>query len=87
MAVIWSINLIKTIDFTDDNPILSHFFALPWIEHPAWVILTLALLHSAYSVYTIAVKACFADWLPVNERIKAFSANYTLVNVGWAIGR
>lgn len=62
------------------------FFALPWIEHPAWVILTLALLHSAYSVYTIAVKACFADWLPVNERIKAFSANYTLVNVGWAIG-
>ncbi|BFI70200.1 MFS transporter [Yersinia pseudotuberculosis] len=62
------------------------FFALPWIEHPAWVILTLALLHSAYSVYTIAVKACFADWLPANERIKAFSANYTLVNVGWAIG-
>ncbi|BFI54355.1 MFS transporter [Yersinia pseudotuberculosis] len=62
------------------------FFALPWIEHPAWVILTLALLHSAYSVYTIAVKACFADWLPVNERIKAFSANYTMVNVGWAIG-
>ncbi len=65
---------------------LATFFALPWIEHPAWVILTLALLHSAYSVYTIAVKACFADWLPVNERIKAFSANYTLVNVGWAIG-
>ncbi|CRY70880.1 MFS transporter [Yersinia pseudotuberculosis] len=62
------------------------FFALPWIEHPAWVILILALLHSAYSVYVIAVKACFADWLPVNERIKAFSANYTLVNVGWAIG-
>ncbi|CNC11800.1 MFS transporter [Yersinia pseudotuberculosis] len=62
------------------------FFALPWIEHPAWIILILALLHSAYSVYVIAVKACFADWLPVNERIKAFSANYTLVNVGWAIG-
>ncbi|MFL4555108.1 MFS transporter [Yersinia kristensenii] len=62
------------------------FFSLPWVEHPAWVILILALLHSAYSVYAIAIKACFADWLPVNERIKAFSANYTLVNVGWAIG-
>ncbi|ATM96538.1 putative multidrug resistance protein [Yersinia frederiksenii] len=62
------------------------FFTLPWIEHPAWIILILALLHSAYSVYSIAIKACFADWLPVNERIRAFSANYTLVNVGWAIG-
>lgn len=62
------------------------FFTLPWIEHPAWIILILALLHSAYSVYSIAIKACFADWLPVDERIKAFSANYTLVNVGWAIG-
>ncbi|WP_145599732.1 MFS transporter [Yersinia frederiksenii] len=62
------------------------FFTLPWIEHPAWIILILALLHSAYSVYSIAIKACFADWLPVNERIIAFSANYTLVNVGWAIG-
>ncbi|HDL7928469.1 TPA: MFS transporter [Yersinia enterocolitica] len=62
------------------------FFTLPWIEHPAWIILILALLHSAYSVYSIAIKACFADWLPVNERIKAFSANYTLVNVGWAVG-
>ncbi|MDN0125047.1 MFS transporter [Yersinia aleksiciae] len=62
------------------------FFTLPWIEHPAWIILILALLHSAYSVYVIAIKACFADWLPVNERIKAFSANYTLVNVGWAVG-
>lgn len=62
------------------------FFTLPWVEHPAWIILILALLHSAYSVYGIAIKACFADWLPVNERIKAFSANYTLVNVGWAVG-
>ncbi|CNK21799.1 putative multidrug resistance protein [Yersinia mollaretii] len=62
------------------------FFALPWVEHPAWIILILALLHCAYSVYAIAIKACFADWLPVNERIKAFSANYTLVNVGWAVG-
>ncbi|WP_019210549.1 MFS transporter [Yersinia massiliensis] len=62
------------------------FFTLPWIERPAWIILILALLHSAYSVYGIAIKACFADWLPVNERIKAFSANYTLVNVGWVVG-
>ncbi|CND94288.1 MFS transporter [Yersinia nurmii] len=62
------------------------FFTLPWIEQPGWIILVLAVLHSAYSVFAIAVKACFADWLPVAQRIKAFSANYTLVNVGWAVG-
>lgn len=62
------------------------FFALPWIPRPGGVIVVLAILHTCYSVLSITIKACFADWLPVEQRIKAFSINYTLVNVGWAIG-
>ncbi|MCP1105015.1 MFS transporter [Serratia nevei] len=62
------------------------FFALPWIPRPGGAIVVLAILHTCYSVLSITIKACFADWLPVELRIKAFSINYTLVNVGWAIG-
>lgn len=62
------------------------FFAIPWIPSPAGVIIVLAILHTAYAVLSIAIKACFASWLPVTKRIKAFSMNYTLVNVGWAVG-
>lgn len=62
------------------------FFAIPWISHPAGIIWVLAILHTAYAVLNIAIKACFASWLPVTQRIKAFSMNYTLVNVGWAVG-
>ncbi|CAI1562252.1 MFS transporter [Serratia proteamaculans] len=62
------------------------FFAIPWIPRPGGIIVVLAVLHTAYSVLGITIKACFADWLPVAQRIKAFSMNYTLVNVGWAVG-
>ncbi|RYM47606.1 MFS transporter [Serratia proteamaculans] len=62
------------------------FFAIPWIPRPGGIIVVLAILHTAYSVLGITIKACFADWLPVALRIKAFSINYTLVNVGWAVG-
>ncbi len=62
------------------------FFAIPWIPRPAGIIVVLAILHTAYAVLNIAIKACFASWLPVAQRIKAFSMNYTLVNVGWAVG-
>ena len=62
------------------------FFAIPWIPRPGGIIVVLAILHTAYSVLGITIKACFADGLPVAQRIKAFSINYTLVNVGWAVG-
>ncbi|MBW7982224.1 MFS transporter [Enterobacillus tribolii] len=64
----------------------STFFIMPWLNHALWIIPVLALLHAAYSVFSIALKACFAEWLPVKQRIRGFSLNYTLVNVGWAIG-
>ncbi|MFC0229318.1 MFS transporter [Serratia aquatilis] len=62
------------------------FFVIPWVSRPAGIIVVLAILHTAYAVLNIAIKACFASWLPVTQRIKAFSMNYTLVNVGWAVG-
>ncbi|HEI8865707.1 MFS transporter [Serratia sp. AKBS12] len=62
------------------------FFIIPWITQPGGIVAVLAVLHTAYAVLGITIKACFAEWLPVAQRIKAFSINYTLVNVGWAIG-
>ncbi|HEJ9095236.1 MFS transporter [Serratia odorifera] len=62
------------------------FFIIPWIAQPGSIVIVLAVLHTAYAVLGITIKACFAEWLPVAQRIKAFSINYTLVNVGWAIG-
>ncbi|WP_156294252.1 MFS transporter [Serratia oryzae] len=62
------------------------FFAIPWVPGSGGIIAVLAILHTAYAVLGIAIKACFAHWLPVTKRIKAFSMNYTLVNVGWAVG-
>lgn len=62
------------------------FCIMPWLGNVWWMVPVLALLHAAYSVFSIAIKACFAEWLPVSERIRGFSMNYTLVNVGWAVG-
>ena len=62
------------------------FCIIPWLGNVWWMVPVLALLHAAYSVFSIAIKACFAEWLPVSERIRGFSMNYTLVNVGWAVG-
>ncbi|MEA9389254.1 MFS transporter [Acerihabitans sp. TG2] len=62
------------------------FFLLPFSTGTASMIGLLALVNSAYSLYSITLKASIAEWLSVERRIQAFSANYTLVNVGWAIG-
>lgn len=62
------------------------FCIMPWLGNVWWMVPVLALLQAAYSVFSIAIKACFAEWLPVSERIRGFSMNYTLVNVGWAVG-
>lgn len=62
------------------------FCIMPWLNDVLWMVPVLALLHAAYSIFSIAIKACFAEWLPVSERIRGFSMNYTLVNVGWAAG-
>ena len=62
------------------------FIVLPQC-HAIWgLIVLLALINTAYSQFTITLKAIIAEWLPVAARIKAFSLNYTLVNIGWAVG-
>lgn len=62
------------------------FFLLPFTTPIILLIVLMGMINFAYSLFSLTLKATLAEWLPVNERIKAFSANYTLVNVGWAIG-
>jgi MFS family permease len=62
------------------------FFLLPILPSITGVLVVLALLNSSYALLSITLKACIASWLPVNKRVKAFSMNYTLINVGWAVG-
>lgn len=62
------------------------FFLLPILPSITGVLVVLALLNSSYALLSITIKACIASWLPVNKRVKAFSMNYTLINVGWAVG-
>jgi MFS family permease len=59
---------------------------LPFCDAMTGLIVLLALINTAYAQFSITLKATIAEWLPVASRIKAFSANYTLVNIGWAVG-
>lgn len=62
------------------------FILFPYSDHPIVVVLLIAMLNTAYNVWSINQKAFFAEWLPVEKRIRIFSANYTIINIGWAIG-
>ncbi len=62
------------------------FILLPQCRGLMELVVLIALINSAYGQFSITLKAVIAQWLPVASRIKAFSANYTLVNVGWAVG-
>lgn len=62
------------------------FFLLPILPQVSSVVMVIALLNASYALLSITIKACIAAWLPVEKRVKAFSMNYTLINVGWAIG-
>lgn len=59
---------------------------LPFCGAMTGLIVLLALINTAYAQFSITLKATIAEWLPMASRIKAFSANYTLVNIGWAVG-
>lgn len=62
------------------------FFLLPLLPGVGSVVMVIALLNASYALLSITIKACIAAWLPVEKRVKAFSLNYTLINVGWAVG-
>ncbi|MES2102556.1 MAG: MFS transporter [Pseudomonadota bacterium] len=50
------------------------------------VVLVLACTDAAMALRSIALKALLADLLPVQQRSRAFSVNYTLINLGYAVG-
>lgn len=75
----------KLIGFSVSLFALS-FFLLPLLPGVGSVVMVIALLNASYALLSITIKACIAAWLPVEKRVKAFSMNYTLINVGWAVG-
>lgn len=59
--------------------------AFPWAGSVAAAVALLAVANAAGALLEIAVKASFAQLLPEAERMKAFSASYTVANVAYAI--
>lgn len=50
------------------------------------VFVALCCIEAAVGMQKIALKTLLADWLPPSERARAFSLNYTLINVAFALG-
>ncbi|HTD07037.1 MFS transporter [Undibacterium sp.] len=60
--------------------------AVTWFSSAAAVVLVLACTDAAMALRSIALKALLAELLPVEQRSRAFSVNYTLINLGFAVG-
>jgi len=65
---------------------IGGFAAIPLTHHAVLVMLFFALINCAYSVFSTVLKAYFADTLMPATKAKIFSLNYTLLNIGWAVG-
>lgn len=50
------------------------------------VTLVLIISETASALFMICSKAILSESLPVEQRVKAFSLNYTLTNIGYAVG-
>lgn len=50
------------------------------------VTLVLIISETASALFLICSKAMLSEHLPVGQRVKAFSLNYTLTNIGYAVG-
>jgi len=50
------------------------------------VTLVLIISETASALFLICSKAMLSENLPVGQRVKAFSLNYTLTNIGYAVG-
>lgn len=62
------------------------FALLPALGSVAAVTAALSILNAVLAVASIAIKAAISDLLPPDRRVRVFSINYTLVNVGFAVG-
>jgi len=50
------------------------------------VTVVLIISETASALFLIGSKAILSEHLPVGQRVKAFSLNYTLTNIGYAVG-
>ena len=50
------------------------------------VTLVLIISETASALFLICSKAILSENLPIGQRVKAFSLNYTLTNIGYAVG-
>ncbi len=54
--------------------------------HAALAFLALSAFEVAVTLRSISLKALLADWLPQEQRRKAFALNYTLINMAFSLG-
>ncbi|MGE8150303.1 MFS transporter [Pseudomonas vancouverensis] len=59
---------------------------LTFAENLYLTTLTLIITETATALFLIGSKAILSENLPVGQRAKAFSLNYTLTNIGYAVG-
>jgi MFS family permease len=59
---------------------------LPWSSHLGLTIVFLAVADGAGAVTELAVKAMLVRAVRPEDRMRAFSANYTVMNIGYAVG-
>ncbi len=59
---------------------------LTFAQNRYLVTLVLIISETASGLFLIGSKAILSENLPVGQRVKAFSLNYTLTNIGYAVG-
>ncbi|OCQ54276.1 putative transporter [Photorhabdus australis subsp. thailandensis] len=62
------------------------FLIFPYFKSIIIISFLLALVNLAYSLFDVLLKSYFSDYLPQSIKIRLFSLNYTLINVGWSVG-
>ena len=62
------------------------FVAIPLVHSVTLVIFFFSLINCTYSVFATVLKAYFSDTLSSSAKTRAFSLNYTILNMGWTVG-
>lgn len=62
------------------------FVAIPLFNSPLAVVAFFAVINCTYSVFSTVLKSYFSQTLPLYEKPRVFSLNYTFVNIGWTLG-
>lgn len=64
----------------------SGFIAIPLLNYPLAVVAFFSAINCAYSVFSTVLKSYFSETLPIYEKPRIFSLNYTFINIGWTLG-